>query len=209
MSWFCGRDQQLSDASVMTQSLTFALAAQLAALVKVKQGLSAEVQRAIKARYGIEMKVNNVSGNISAEPVAASASYSPSGMHRLIGAFVALLAARKKNAGSPPVICIDEAHVLTERYEGDEALQTDLQALLSFFIRVRRFACCCTTAPAIHPEYASGDFCSLQITREEPLAHVILATYDYSFSTWLSSSEPPSLVLSSHALAAASPSSLM
>ena len=43
----------------------------------------------------------------------------------------------------------------------------------------------------------------MEIAKEEPLAHVILATYDYSLQNWLRSSEFVSFVLSSHVVAAA------
>ena len=43
----------------------------------------------------------------------------------------------------------------------------------------------------------------MQITKEEPQAHVILATSNYSFLPWLTDSEPLSCVLSSNLLAVA------
>ena len=36
-----------------------------------------------------------------------------------------------------PVICIDEANVLMEWYKGGAAMESDLDALLCFFVRVR------------------------------------------------------------------------
>ena len=151
VSWFSGKD--LSDASVMTWSLTLALAAQLTALEKVKQGLSAVVQSTIKAKLGIDFNTQEVNdtrrfvldGLYDAEAATACASYKPSSMNRLIGAFKILLALKKEYSALPPVICIDGAHVLMEWYAGE----TDLRALLNFFVQVGRSACCCTIVPVI------------------------------------------------------------
>ena len=84
-------------------------------------------------------------GLYDAEADNGCASYKPSSMNRLIGAFKILLALRKEYSASPPVICIDGAHVLMEWYEGE----TDLRALLNFFVQVGRFPCCCTLLPVI------------------------------------------------------------
>ena len=45
----------------------------------------------------------------------------------------------------------------------------------------------------------------MQITKVKQRAHVILATSEYSFLTWLQNSEPPNSVLNSHVHAAAHP----
>ena len=79
----------------MTWSLTLALAAQLTALEKVKQGLSAVVQSAIKAKLGIDLKMQDVNGTrqfvldglYDAEAATGCALYKPFSMNRLIGAF--------------------------------------------------------------------------------------------------------------------------
>ena len=105
VSWFSGND--LSDASVMTFSLKLALAAQLAALKKVKQGLSAVVQSAIKAKLGIDFITQDVidtrrfvlDGLYDAEAATGCASHKPSSLSRLIGAFEILLALRKEYSG--------------------------------------------------------------------------------------------------------------
>ena len=76
-------------------------------------------------------------GLYGAEAATGCASYRPSSINRLIGAFEMSLALRKVYFGSPPDICIDGAHVLMEWYEGDIASQTDLKALLNFVVQVR------------------------------------------------------------------------
>ena len=38
----------------------------------------------------------------------------------------------------------------------------------------------------------------MQITKEAPRAHVILATSEYGFMAWLTKSEPPSLLAAMH-----------
>ena len=83
VSYFSGNN--LSDASVMARSLTLALTAQPTALEKVKEGLSAVVQGAIKAKLGLDFKTQDVkdtrqfvlAGLYDAEAATSCASYKP------------------------------------------------------------------------------------------------------------------------------------
>eukprot|EP00891_Asterochloris_glomerata_P009325 jgi/Astpho2/9325/Aster-07265 len=118
----------------------------------------------------------NLRLGLSPGSLVASDAPTSSVINSLIGAFGALLETRSAASGSPPVTCIDEVTVLMDWYEGDRALQTDLQALLRFFV---------------------------QITKETQRAHVTLATSEYRFLTWLTESQPPSCLVGGHALAAA------
>ena len=76
-------------------------------------------------------------------PAVLAASATPtsvlttlSAINMLIGGFETLLDEREAASGSPPVICIDEVDVLMDWFEGVKALQTDLNALLRFFVQV-------------------------------------------------------------------------
>eukprot|EP00891_Asterochloris_glomerata_P006778 jgi/Astpho2/6778/Aster-07223 len=116
----------------------------------------------VQTKLGIDIKLLEVNETIKLLPAALAASATPtsSAINMLIGAFESLLEKREAASGSPPVICIDEVNVLMDWFEGDRALQTDLDALLRFFV---------------------------QITKVKQRAHVILATSEYSFLTWLQS----------------------
>ena len=57
-------------------------------------------------------------------------------MNTLMVAYGVLLTTRWEASGSPPVICIDDAHVLKDWDVDDRALQSDLTALLYFFVQV-------------------------------------------------------------------------
>ena len=149
VSWFSGRYQKLSDASVMAEALTRELAAQLTALEKLGEGLRTLAVAAINTSAGLDIKAPDGNETLKLKPGSLLATDSPnsSAINTLISAFEALLTTRKENSGSPPVICIDEANVLMEWNEGDISLQTDLQALLRFFVQARRLACCCMSLP--------------------------------------------------------------
>ena len=92
----------------------------------------------VQTKLGIDIKLLEVNETIKLLPAALAASATPtsSAINMLIGAFESLLEKREAASGSPPVICIDEVHVLMDWFEGDRALQTDLDALLRFFVQV-------------------------------------------------------------------------
>ena len=138
VSWFSGRDQKLSDASVMAEALSRELVAQLNALEKIGEGVMQTAKQLVQTKLGIDIKLLEVNETIKLLPAALAASATPtsSAINMLIGAFESLLEKREAASGSPPVICIDEVNVLMDWFEGDRALQTDLDALLRFFVQV-------------------------------------------------------------------------
>ena len=149
VSWFSRRYQKLSDASVMAEALTRKLAAQLNALEKLRQGGMVGAKQLVQIKFSIDIKLLDGNETIKLLPAALAASATPTSaaINMLIGAFDDLLTKRKEASGSPPVICIDEFNVLMDWFEGDRALQTDLDALLRFFVQVGRSACCCMSLP--------------------------------------------------------------
>ncbi len=138
VSWFSGRDQKLQDASIMAQALTRELNAQLNALEKLGKGLRTAVLAAINLKLGVDIKAPDGNETLKLLPGSLVASEAPTSsvINSLIGAFEALLETRSAASGAPPVICIDEVNVLMDWFEGDRALQTDLEALLRFFVKV-------------------------------------------------------------------------
>ena len=136
VSWFSGRDQKLEDASIMAQALTRELNAQLNALEKL--GMRMTVLAAINLKLGLDIKAPDGNETLKLLPGSLVASEAPTSsvINSLIGAFEALLETRSAASGSLPVICIDEVNVLMDWFEGDRALQTDLEALLRFFVKV-------------------------------------------------------------------------
>ena len=132
VSWFSGRDQKLEDASIMAQALTRELNAQLNALEKLGKGLRTAVLAAINLKLGVDIKAPDGNETLKLLPGSLVASEAPTSsvINSLIGAFEALLETRSAASGSLPVICIDEVNVLMDWFEGDRALQTDLEALL-------------------------------------------------------------------------------
>ena len=64
-------------------------------------------------------------------------------VNTLMVAYGVLLTKRREASGSPPVICIDDAHVLMDWDKGDSShrptweIQSDLTALLYFFVQAR------------------------------------------------------------------------
>ena len=137
VSWFSGRDQKLSDASVMAEALSHELVAQLNAL-EIGEGVMQTAKQLVQTKLGIDIKLLDGNETIKLLPAALAASATPtsSAINMLIGAFESLLEKREAAFGSPPVICIDEVNVLMDWFEGDRALQTDLDALLRFFVQV-------------------------------------------------------------------------
>ena len=81
----------------------------------------------LKTQDGTETRQVVLDGLYDAEAAAGCASYKPYSMHRPADwcPLRILLALRKEYSGLPPVICIDEAHVLMESNKGDIASQTD------------------------------------------------------------------------------------
>ena len=138
VSWFSGRDQKLSDANVMAEALSRELLAQLNALEKIGQGVMDGAKQFFQTKLGIDIKLleGNETIKLLPAPLAASAAPTSSAVNRLIGGFEALLDKRSEASGSPPVICIDEVNVLMDWFESDTELQTDLDALLRFFVKV-------------------------------------------------------------------------
>ena len=187
----------------MAQALTRELNAQLNALEKLGVGLRMTVLAAINLRLGVDIKAPDGNETLKLLPGSLVASEAPTSsvISSLVGAFEALLDTRSAASGSLPVICIDEVHVLMDWFEGDRALQTDLEALLRFFVKVGYLLV--ATVLLLLCAYAFGYLCSMQITKETQQAHVILATSEYSFLTWLTESEPRRCLVGGHALAAA------
>ena len=137
VSWFSGREQKLSDASVMAEALSRELVAQLSALERFGEGLMQTAKTLVQTKLGIDIELLDGNETIKLLPAALAASTTPtsSAINMLIGGFETLLDIREAASGPPPVICIDEVHVLMDWFEGDRALQTDLDALLRLFVQ--------------------------------------------------------------------------
>ncbi len=99
-----------------------------------------------------------------------------------------LYADNKASFNNWPVICIDEANVLME-WKKEQTPQ--LAELMRFFVAV-----CPTFMRLFSSHHFYGIFlmlqllaCMLQITKEAGTAHVVLATSEYGFLSWLESGE--------------------
>ncbi len=193
VSWMSGRSQQFSDARTMSQVLAAELKVQQDALSMLKQGISYRAQMAqrfARTLSGSKVTVGNVELQLPPQGAAS--------INDLIGQYKDVIIEQRDISGSWPVICIDEANVLTEWVTGGPALDRDLTSLLRFFVQVSCQApVYCTASTVFCVMCADQGSCQLrastllQITKEEtPKAHVILATSDYSFLTWLQASEP-------------------
>ncbi len=111
-------------------------------------------------------------------------------MNKLMVAYGELLTVRREASGSPPVICIDDAHVLMGWDESDWHLQSDLEALLYFFVQVSDLLAAAHHCLVVTmSDWMQGLQWSTQICAKLPRAHVIFATSDSTFYAWLGNSE--------------------
>ena len=168
----------------MSQVSNVELKVQRHALNKFKKGVSYASQGLARTSMGVAQRKLQM---YRAEVVSNS---------DLILAYSKLIDDQRDASGSWPVICIDEANVLMEWVTEGPAMEKDLNALLRFFVQVSCQALVyCTALAALCVHCADQIGCQLrasthlQITKETPRAHVILATSDYNFLTWLQASK--------------------
>ena len=129
VTFLSGGVAELSHPSVLIERLWRDLDAHLDALEVVETGLKDVTKAAI---------IHNlrVFDSLPADSLPAPAS-TRCPMNTLMVAYGVLLNKRRGASGSPPVICIDDAHVLMDWDEDDWELRSDLTALLYFFVQVR------------------------------------------------------------------------
>ena len=111
-----------------------------------------------------------------------------------------LYKSRKTPSSSWPIICIDEVNVLTQWQQGSLEKREALSALLKFFVKVGKSAMFIRYLSSLMQSQSSRVLKGLhvgmskvvgfsQVTKEDNVAHVILATSDYAFLNWLAGGE--------------------
>eukprot|EP00891_Asterochloris_glomerata_P004997 jgi/Astpho2/4997/Aster-05935 len=163
-----GRDQKLTNGGIMAEALKEQGRQQLPEVRrmleqfiqttgKVAEAVAkTEILRMIKSNFDIK--------SLALLPGSVLKTFeepTPSSLNDVIKAYDSLLrlSSTRVSTSSPlPVICIDEANVLMGWYKGGAAMEDDLDALLRFLVKV---------------------------SKQTHRAHVILATSEYSFVTWL------------------------
>ena len=93
VSWFSGREQKLSDASVMAEALSRELVAQLSALERFGEGLMQTAKTLVQTKLSIDIELLDGNETIKLLPAALAASTTPtsSAINMLIGGFETLL----------------------------------------------------------------------------------------------------------------------
>ena len=129
VTFLSGGVAELSHPSVLIERLWRDLDAHLDGLEVVETGLKDVTKAAI-------MHNLRVHDSLPADSLPAPAS-TRCPMNILMVAYGVLLTKRREASGSPPVICIDDAHVLMDWVKDDWKLRSDLTALLYFFVQVR------------------------------------------------------------------------
>ena len=126
-------------------------------------------------------------------------------INQVLGLLTALLSKQTTGEASDlPVIVVDEVNAIAEWRASDDG--SDLQSLLRFFVNVSapmliklwRVLClsgrcmCRFSLPSLFDLTSTFLYLSSQVTKVESASrsmHVILATSDYNFVSWLSQSE--------------------
>ena len=132
-----GRGQQLSDAGVLKRALqasgTFALSQLSQRLAAFASSPLGKVVAAWTAKEQVAGCNDSISGD---RIVSAFLSQQDQTMNDVIEVYNEMLATAKASGSSWPIICIDEANVLTEWQEGSQEKKEALRALLRFFVKV-------------------------------------------------------------------------
>ena len=191
-----GRDQKLTNGGIMAEALKEQGRQQLPEVRrmleqfiqttgKVAEAVAkTEIPRMIKSNFDIK--------SLALLPGSVLKTFeepTPSSLNDVIKAYDSLLrlSSTRVSTSSPlPVICIDEANVLMGWYKGGAAMEDDLDALLRFLVKVRVPLYCCSSGVSV----SECHMCTvaLQVSKQTHRAHVILATSEYSFVTWLTES---------------------
>ena len=191
-----GRAQKLTDAGIMTSALRKQAEEQLS---EVRQQLT-QLENFIEKATAVAAAGSDIIGKFvpgldvkslvevydsAAKQFKQSDTRSLNGVIEAYSTLLKLTSTIISQASPLPVICIDEANVLMEWHKGGTAMENDLDALLRFLVKVRApsggllFRC-------QYPQgHAAGACLLMQMTKQSRRAHVILATSEYSFITWL------------------------
>ena len=117
-------------------------AAGTSALSRLSEGLAAFASSPLGEMVAAWTAKEQVAGgNVSISGdriVSAFLTQQDQTMNDVIEVYNKMLATAKASGSSWPIICIDEANVLTEWQEGSQEEKKALKALLRFFIKVRR-----------------------------------------------------------------------
>ena len=194
-----GRAQKLTDGGIMADVLKEQGAMQLPEVRRMleQMGETAGKVAEVVVRSGY-LQMNKSTADLEKLFQLQSAvskvfeETAPSSLNDVIKAYDSLLRLKSKrilNTSPLPVICIDEANVLTAWHKGGAAMETDLEALLRFFVKVSLPLCCGSGVSVSDCHMCSV---ALQVSKQQSKqtcrAHVILATSEYSFITWLTES---------------------